>query len=146
MSAAGNLGAHPDYQREQSLARCGKGHGQVDTRERLWLKTKEALRLFTPAGELNTRVQAEAVLAETLPQLPDAFAKAKRQVQKPEMLNYLDHVQEQLKALDFPEEVKQAAVRQEGLRRRPELLQGENVQAAALRGVLLVCAVVLTKA
>jgi hypothetical protein len=115
-------------------------------RERLWLKTKEALRLFTPAGELNTREQAALVLAETLPQLPDAFAKAKRQLQKPEMLNYLDHVRQQLEALPFAEEVKQAAVRQEGLRRRPELLQGEGQPAAALRGVLLVCAVLLTKA
>jgi hypothetical protein len=79
--------------------------------------------------------------------LPDsAFGKAKRSLQKPEMLNYLDRVQQQIESLPFPEEVKQAAVRQEGLRRRPELLQGESAQAAALRGVLLLCAVVLSKA
>jgi hypothetical protein len=42
--------------------------------------------------------------------------------------------------------VKQAAVRSEGLRRHPELLQGEGPSAAALRGVQLVCAVVLSKA
>jgi len=103
------------------------------------------MQLVTPTGELNTRVQAQAVLAETLAQLPDDFDKAKRQVQKPEMLNYLDRVQEKIAALAFPEEVKQAAVRQEGLRRRPEALQGENAQAAARRGVLLMCAVVLAK-
>lgn len=115
--------------------------------ERLWQQTKEALRLFTPTGELNTRPQAEAALAETLPQLPDAdFAKVKRQLQKPEMLNYLDRVQQKIAALPFPEEAKQAAVRQEGLRRRPEALQGEGPKAAALRGVLLMCAVVLSKA
>jgi hypothetical protein len=62
------------------------------------------------------------------------------------MLNYLDRVQEQLQKLPFPEEVKHAAVRQEALRRRPELLKGENPKAAALRGVMLVCAVVLGKA
>jgi hypothetical protein len=45
----------------------------------------------------------------------------------------------------LPEEVKQAAVRQECLRRRPEALQGEGKQAAARRGVLLVCAVILGK-
>jgi hypothetical protein len=126
-----------------------KAEKAMDTwiaQERLWVKTKEAMRLFTPAGELNTREQAEAVLAETLAELPDTFAKAKRQLQKPEMLNYLDHVQKQLKALDVPEEVKQAAVRQEGLRRRPELLQREGIGGATLRGVLLMCAVVLTKA
>jgi hypothetical protein len=143
---------HGTSERSATLhAMAGWRHAEkaMDTwteRERLWLKSKEALRLFTPTGELNTREQAEAVLAQTLPELPDAFAKAKRQLRKPEMLNYLDHVHERLKALDFPEEVKQAAVRQEGLRRRPELLQGEGSSAAALRGVLLVCAALLTKA
>jgi hypothetical protein len=116
-------------------------------REQLWQQTKEALHLFTPTGELNTRPQAEAALAETLAQLPDAdFAKVKGQLQKPEMLNYLDRVQQKIAALPFPEEVKQAAVRQEGLRRRPEALQGEGPQAAALRGILLMCSVVLSKA
>jgi hypothetical protein len=120
---------------------------QWQEQERLWHKTKEALQLFTPTGELNTRARAEAVLAETLPPLPDsAFAKTKRQVQKPEMLNYLDRVQQQIAALPLPEEVKQAAVRQEGLRRRPEALQRESQPAAVLRGILLLCAVVLSKA
>src|SRR5262249_1599239 len=116
-------------------------------RQQVWQETRQALQLFTPDGTLNTRAQAEAVLAETLPQLPDSgFAKSKRQLQQPEMLNYLDRMQEQLAALPLAEEVKQAAVRQEGLRRRPDALQGANPQAAALRGVLLLCAVVLSKA
>jgi hypothetical protein len=115
-------------------------------RERLWQQTKEAMRLVTPTGELNTRQHAEAVLAQTFAQLPDSdFAKTKRQLQKPEMLNYLDHVQQQIEDLSFPEEVKQAAVRQESLRRRPEALKGEGKQAAANRGILLMCAVILTK-
>jgi hypothetical protein len=116
-------------------------------REQAWQKIKQALQLVTPEGELNTRDQAEAVLAETLPQLPDSdFAKTKRQLQEPEMLNYLDRVQAKITALPFAQEVKEAAVRQESLRRRPEALQGETPQAAALRGVLLLCAVVLHKA
>jgi hypothetical protein len=114
--------------------------------EDTWSKTKQALRLVTPEGDLNTRPHAEALLAQTLPQLPDsAFAKNKRQIQKPEMLNYLDYVQRQIEALPFPLEVKQAAVRQECLRRQPGVLKGEGKQAAALRGVLLACAVVLAK-
>lgn len=114
--------------------------------ERLWQQTKEALPLITPEGELNTRAKAEALLAQTLPHLPDSdFAKTKRQLQRPEMLNYLDRVQNKLAKLPFPEEVTQAAVRQEALRLRPELLKGENRKAAALRGVMLVCAVVLSK-
>ena len=58
--------------------------------EHNWDKIKGALRLITPAGELNTRAQAQQVLATTLPELPDKdFAKVKRAVQQPEMLNYL---------------------------------------------------------
>jgi hypothetical protein len=127
-----------------------KAEKAMDTwqeRTQLWEKTKQALQLFTPDGELNTRAQAQAVLAETLPQLPDAdFAKTKRQLAQAEMLNYLDRLEAQVAALPFAEEVKKAAVRQEALRRRPEALQGENLKAAALRGVLLLCAVVLSKA
>ena len=115
--------------------------------EKAWTETKEALRLITPEGELNTRAKAEAKLAETLPHLPEAdFAKAKRQVQLPEMLNYLDRVEKELGKLAIAAEVKQAAIDQEALRRRPELLQGETAQAAARRGVLLMCAVILSKA
>ena len=127
-----------------------KAEQAMDTwqeREQVWDKIKQALQLVTPAGVLNTRNQAEAVLAEMLPQLPEGdFAKAKRQLQQPEMLNYLDRVQEKIAALPFVAEVKQAAVRQEALRRRPEALQGEGPSAAALRGVLLMSAVVLSKA
>jgi hypothetical protein len=115
--------------------------------ERLWQQTKDALVLITPEGEVNSRAKAEAMLAQTLPRLPESdFAKTKRQLRQPEMLNYLDRVQEKLAQLPFPEEVRQAAVQQEALRRRPELLKGENAKAAALRGVLLVCAVLLAKA
>jgi hypothetical protein len=114
--------------------------------ERSWDKTKQALPLITPEGELNTRAHAEQVLAETLPELPDAdFAKAKRALQQPEMLSYLDQVQKKIAELPYAEEVKQAAVRQECLRRSPELLKGAGPSAAALRGVMLVCAVVLSK-
>jgi hypothetical protein len=120
---------------------------QWQASERLWQQTRDALPLITPAGELNTRAQAQAVLAQTLPQLPQSdFAKTKRQLQRPEMLNFLDRVQEQLQALPFAPEITQAAVQQEALRRRAELLKGDHAQAAALRGVLLACAVILGKA
>lgn len=155
-------------QADQQLARCER-HGTKQTGaavrasgawkkaekamdawqrvERIWRRTKEAMRLFTPTGELNTRAQVEAVLAETLPQLPDSdFAKVKRQLQKPEMLNYLDRAHQKLNALAIPEEIKQAALRQEGLRRRPEALKVDNYQAGVLRAILLMSAVVLSKA
>jgi hypothetical protein len=115
--------------------------------EQTWHKTKAALHLVTPQGTLNTREQATAVLAETLPRLPEAgFASVKRQLHKPEMLQYLDQVQRHLAALPYAAEVRQAAVDQECLRRRSELLRGEGATAQRLRGVLLACAVVLAKA
>ena len=58
---------------------------------------------------------------------------------EPEMLNYLDRVHDQLAKLPVAEEVKGMAVRQELLRRQPKLLQAESTQAAALRGVMLMC-------
>lgn len=115
-------------------------------RERTWRQVKAALQPFTPQGELNTRAKAEAVLAKTLPELPDKeFAKFKRLVQRPETLTYLDEIQRKLAALPLPPEVVKAAVRQEGLQRRPELLQRETPKAGVLRGVLLACAVVLAQ-
>jgi hypothetical protein len=115
--------------------------------ERLWKQIQDALPLITPDGELNTRIKAEAVLAQTLPRLPDSdFAKPKRQLQKPAMFNYLDVVQTKLTKLPFAEEVTQAAVQQEALRRQPALLKGDSPKAAAMRGVMLMCAVVLSKA
>jgi hypothetical protein len=128
-------------------AKADKAYDAWQERDAVWQKTKAALQLITPEGELNTRARAEAILAETLPQLPDAdFAKPKRMLQQPQTLTYLDEVQRKLAALPVPPEIREAAVRQECLRRRPELCQGESSQAAALRGVLLVCAVVLAKA
>ena len=127
-----------------------KAEQAIDTwseRQRFWQQAKDALKLFTPTGELNSREQATTRLTESLAQLPENdFAKAKRSLQKPEMLSYLDRAQMQIERLPFPTEIKQAAVRQEGLRRHPELLQGESPQAAARRGALLVCAVVLSQA
>ncbi len=102
--------------------------------------------LVTPEGELNTRARAETVLAAALPQLPDEFAKAKRLLQQPQTLTYLDEVHHQVQALPVPAEIRDAAVRQETLRQRPELLQGDTPQAAAVRGLLMVYAVIIAQA
>lgn len=116
-------------------------------RDAAWQQAKQAVQLFTPQGELNSRTQAEAQLAAALAMLPDAeFGAAKRLLQRPQVLTYLDEVQRKLAALPVPAAVREAAVQQEGLRRRPELLRGEGSAAAAQRGLLLVCAVVLAKA
>lgn len=115
--------------------------------ERHWQAVKDSLQLFTPEGELNTRTRAEAQLAEALTHLPDApFAKTKRLLGQAETFTFLDEVQRKLAALPVPAEVVQAAVQQEGLRRRPEALSEPGPRGAALRGVLLACAVVLAQA
>jgi len=115
--------------------------------ERVWIQLKAALQTFTPEGELNTRARAEAVVAELLSQLPDAaFASFKRQLQRPQALTFLDEIQRKLKALPVPPEIRDAAVLQEGLKRRPEQLQGETAKAAAMRGMLLSCMVILGQA
>src|SRR5262249_11854370 len=136
--------------RHKARDRWAKAEQAMDTwqeREALWQQTKAALQLITPEGELNTRARAEAILAETLPQLPEEdFAKPKRMLRQPQTLTYLDEVQRKLAALPVPEDIRQAAVRQECLRRRPHLCQGDSPEAAARRAVLLVCAVLLAKA
>jgi len=143
----GQAQTRPGARAYHAWKKAEKAMDEWQETERLWQQTKEALPLITPDGELNTRAKAEGVLAQTLPQLPDSdFAKTKRQLQQPEMLNYLDRVQDQLRQLSFPKEVTQAAVRQEALRRRPDLLKGESLKPTALRGVMLMCAVVLAKA
>lgn len=113
----------------------------------LWRRVHAAVGLFTPQGELNTRARAAALLADLLPQLPAAgFAAAVGLLRRPQTLTYLDEVQRKLAALAVPAAVLEAAVQQEGLRRQPALWQGGTSQAAALRGVLLLCGVVLAKA
>ena len=114
--------------------------------ERAWRRVVEALRLITPEGQWNTRGRAEAVLAEALASLPDDFDQLKRQLAKPEMLAYLDQAQQRLAAVPFPEELTQAAMRQVAAERRPEPAQRESVSGAAMRGVLLLSALVLSRA
>jgi hypothetical protein len=126
--------------------RAEKAFDVWSERSRLWNQVKDALRLVTPEGELNTPARAEQAVRQAMAALPDAdFGKSKRQLQEPETYTYLHEVQRQLAALPVPAEVRDAAVRIECLRRRPELLQGESTQAAALRALLLVSAVVLAK-
>jgi hypothetical protein len=118
-----------------------------EERARLWQQIREALRVFTPDGELNTRARAQAILEPLLSRLegPEC-ATAKRMLQQPRTLTYLDEIQRKLAALPCPPEIRDAALQQEALRGSPQCLQGEGKRAAALRGVLLVCAVILAKA
>lgn len=109
-------------------------------------RLQSALPLVTPDGELNTRARAEAEVQDVLAgQTGDDWARARRLL-TPAAYTFLDRVHEQLAALPVPAELRQAAVRAETLRRRPEALRGDTPAAAIARGVLLVASVTLSLA
>jgi hypothetical protein len=112
--------------------------------ENAWAAIADALRLFTPTGQLNSRARAEGLIAAALPALlgPE-WAKTKRALARPQLLTFLDQTHERLAALPLSPAVRAAAVRTEGLRQRPEGLRGSGPSAAALRGVLLATSLVL---
>ena len=113
--------------------------------EKAWQQVGQALQLFTPAGELNTRAKAEAVLQAVLPRLTGpGWSKAKRLLQRPQLLTFLERAQQELAALPVAAEVREAAVRIEGLRRQEEALRGSGRSAACLRGVLLAAGMVIS--
>jgi hypothetical protein len=112
-----------------------------------WASITDALRLFTPTGELNTRARAEGIIATALPTLAGPeWAKTRRALARPQLLAFLDRTHAQLAALPLSPTVREAAVQAEGLRQRPEGLQSDGPSAAALRGVLLATSLVLTLA
>jgi hypothetical protein len=114
--------------------------------EDAWATIRDALQLFTPTGAVNTRARAEEIIAAALPTLAGRlWAKTRRALLRPQLLTFLDRVQTQLAALPLTPAVRDAAVRAEGLRRRPEGLRGSGPSAAALRGVLLVSGLVLAQ-
>ncbi len=86
--------------------------------ERAWTEVSQGVRLVTPAGTLNTRAQAEAVIQAALPALAGPeWSKARRVLACPELLTFLDRVREALAAAPAPAVVVKAAVDVEGLRR-----------------------------
>jgi hypothetical protein len=115
--------------------------------EQAWAELTEAVKLFTPEGELNTRERAQGRVAELLPRLKGAeWAKTKSLLQRPETFTFLDRAHQELARLAVAPELRAAVVRCEGVRRRPELAQGESQAAAVVRGRLLVDSVVIAKA
>src|SRR5207249_3309402 len=88
--------------------------------------------------------RAVGIIAAALPTLAGPeWAKTRRALARPQLLTFLDRTHERLAALPGTPAVRDAAVQAEGLRQRPEGLQGAGPSAAALRGVLLATSVVL---
>lgn len=109
-------------------------------------RLRSGLRLFTPDGELNTRARAEEEVRQALAGQTGTDWTRARQLLGPKAFTFLDRVHEQLAALPVPQELLQAALQVEGLRRRPEAMRGEGSRAGILRGVLLVAELVLALA
>ncbi|MHB1424279.1 MAG: hypothetical protein ACYC3I_13985, partial [Gemmataceae bacterium] len=113
--------------------------------ETAWATVVDALQLFTPTGELNTRARAEEIIATALPLLDDpVWAKTRRALTRPQLLTFLERTQERLAALPVSPEVREAAVQAEGLRQRAAGLRGSAPSSALLRGVLLATGLVLS--
>lgn len=109
-------------------------------------RLQAALPLVTPDGVLNTRARAEAEVQAVLAgQTGDDWARARRLLTA-EAFTFLDRVHDQLAALPIPAALRQAAVRAEALRRRPEARRGDTPAAAAARGALVVASVTLALA
>jgi hypothetical protein len=115
--------------------------------EQAWQQAASAFTLFDAGGQLQTRAQAEATVAAALPALTGPhWAKTRAALSRSELWTYLDRAHEQLAALPVAVEWRQAALRVEGSRRRPEVTAGEDSGAAAVRGLVLVASVVLSLA
>jgi hypothetical protein len=111
--------------------------------ERAFERLRQALRLFTPEGQLNTRARGQAEVQAALAQLTGPeWARPRRRLAAPEAFTFLDRVGTQLAAVPVAAEVRDVLVHGEGLRRQPEALRGDSPRAAALRGVAVVAGVV----
>jgi hypothetical protein len=129
----------------QAWRRAERAMDAWSAAEQAWSEVAEALRLFTKQGALNSAERARGLLAAALPRLTDpAWSKVRRSLERPQLLVFLEAAQQGIAALPQPVEVVSAAVRVEGLRRRPEELRGEGISSGALRGVLLAAGLVVS--
>jgi hypothetical protein len=109
--------------------------------ETAWKRARSAFEFFTPAGRLNDRAHAEAVIAAALPHLSSAaWAKTRRLLLRRESFTSLDQARQRLTDLGLAPDVLVASLDLEGLRRQPWRL------SAATRGWALVRTVQLAKA
>lgn len=110
--------------------------------ETAWQHVQECLEPFTPEGQLNTCMAARAKLDQWLPGLKGPqWAKTVRLLKRPQSLTFLGRIEHKLCDLPLGEDLKQDALRFEGLRRRPKLLEGEEPTTRATRGWWLLATV-----
>jgi hypothetical protein len=130
----------------QAWAKAEQAFDRWTAQEAADNRLRLALPLITPDGALNTRARAEAeVQAALAGQTGDDWERTRRLL-TPEAFTFLDRVQAELEALPVPEELRQVALREETLRRRPEARRGNSAEAAVARGLLLVASATLALA
>ena len=89
---------------------------QAAAAETAWKRARSAFEFFTPAGRLNDRAQAEAVVAAALPHLSGAaWAKTRRLLLRRERVTFLDQVRQRLAELGLDPDVLAALLDLEGL-------------------------------
>jgi hypothetical protein len=115
--------------------------------EQVLEQIQQTLRPFTVEGELSCREQVVATVEALASQLQgEQWDKFKRQLQQPETYTYLDRLQGKIEALPVSAEVREAVVQSEGIRHNPQLVQGEGQRQSVMRGVVLVCSVIMAQA
>jgi len=111
---------------------------QAVAAEAAWKRAKSAFEFFTPDGRWNDRVQAEALVAATSPDLSgEAWAKTRRLLLRRESFTFLDQVPGRLAELGLDAEVLSALLDLEGLRRQPWRLSAATRVWASVRTVQL---------
>jgi hypothetical protein len=130
----------------QAWAKAGRAFDRWTAQEAADQRLSAALSLVTPDGMLNAPARAAAeVQAALAGQTGDDWQRARRLLTSA-AYTFLDRLHSQLAALPIAAELRQAAVRAEALRRRPEARRGNTPAAAAARGALLVASVTLALA
>jgi hypothetical protein len=115
--------------------------------EQAFERLRAGLRPFAPDGACNAPARAEAAVRAALAERTGReWSRLRSRLVGPKAFTYLGGVQQQLAALPVSEELRQAAVPVEGLRRQPEGLRGASPKAGALRGLLLARSLVRTLA
>jgi hypothetical protein len=111
---------------------------QAVAAEAAWNRARSAFEFFTPEGRLNDRIQAEVIVAATLPDLSgQAWAKTRRLLLRRESFTFLDQVPGRLAELGLDADVLSALLDLEGLRRQPWRLSAATSIWASVRRVQL---------
>jgi hypothetical protein len=115
--------------------------------ESVFEQIRVALRPYLESGELNTRQQAEPRVKELLARLSgEQWDKFKRLLSQPESYSYLDRLQAKVQTLPVSAAVREAVVLSAAVRQNPELASGEGSRQALMRGLLVVCGVLISSA